>query len=176
MYFQLGYRLLFPTNDLFPPFHCVVPTLTVTLTSNTTHLPNVAPYNTFSLNCTASSSVERVSVALPKKFQWRRQYGPDTTDLTQLSSNNTIQIQDGDHLTQLTSSSILTVTEDIPRDYRYHCRVDLDLSADNIFNFADVYPIIVTGECCSSNTIIFCTNKKLYNYVTLINSLSNHHT
>ena len=85
------------------------------------------------------------SVALPKRFLWRRRYGPDTIGLTQLSSNATIQIQDGDNLTQPTSASMLTVTKDIPGDYRYHCQVDLDLSADNISNFADVYPIIVTG-------------------------------
>ena len=105
----------------------------------------MAPYNTFTLNCTATSRVEGMSVALPKKFQWSRWYGPDTAGLTQLSSNATIQIQDGDSLTQPTSSSMLTVTEDIPRDYWYRCRVDLDLSADNIFSFTDVYPITVTG-------------------------------
>ena len=131
-------------NTIFSS-HYAVPTLTVTLTPNTTCLPNVAPYNTFTLNCTATSSVEGMSVALPKRFQWRRQYDPDTTGLTQLSSNTTIQIQDGDNLTQPSSSSRLTVTEDIPGDYRYCCQVDLDLSADNIFSFTDVYPITVTG-------------------------------
>ena len=126
--------------------HYAVPTLTVTLTPNTTRLPNVAPYNTFSLTCTTTSSVEGVgNVALPKRFTWRRRYGPDTTGLTQLSSNATIQIQDGDNLNQPTSSSMLTVTEDISRDYRYRCRVDLNLPADNIFTLTDVYPITVTG-------------------------------
>ena len=130
------------------PSHYAVPKLTVTLTTNTTRLPNVAPYNTFSLTCTATSNVEGVvSVALPKKFIWRRRYGPDTTGLTQLSGNTTIQIQDGDNLNQPTSSSMLTVTEDIPQDYRYRCRVDLDLPADNIFTLTDVYPITVTGKC-----------------------------
>ena len=125
--------------------HYTVPTLTLSLTANTTRLPNVAPYNTFNLTCSATSRVERMSVALPKKFQWRRRYGPDTTGLMLLSSNATIQIQDGDNLNQPTSSSMLTVTEDIPRDYWYHCQVDLDLSADNIFSFTDIYPITVTG-------------------------------
>ena len=127
--------------------HYTVPTLTITLTPNTTRLPNVAPYNTFTLNCTATSRVDGRNVALPKKFLWWRRYGPDTTGLTQLSSNATIEIQDGDNLTQPTSSSMLTVTEDIPRDYRYCCQVDPDLSADNISTFTDVYPITVTGKC-----------------------------
>ena len=128
-------------------FHYTVPILTITLTANTTRLPNVAPYNTFSLNCTATSSVEGVgSVALPKRFHWRRRYGPDTTGLTQLSNNATILIWDGDNLFQPTSSSMLTVTEEIPQDYRYRCRVDLDLPADSIFTLTDVYPITVTSK------------------------------
>ena len=151
MYFSLlSVICLYATLIAIFPSHYTVPTLTVTLTPNTTRLPNVAPYNTFSLTCTATSRVGGGNVALPKRFTWRRRYGPDTTGLTQLSSNATIQIQDGDNLTQPTSSSMLTVTEDIPRDYRYRCRVDLDLPADNIFNFTDVYPITVTGKCCSS--------------------------
>ena len=127
--------------------HYTVPTLTVTLTPNTTRLPNVVPYNTFSFTCTATSHVDGRNVALPKRFQWRRRYGPDTTDLTQLSSNATIQIQDGDNLNQPTSSSRLTVTEDVPQNYQYRCWVELDLPGDNISTFTDVYPITVTGKC-----------------------------
>ena len=107
----------------------------------------MAPYNTFSLNCTATSSVEGVgNVALPKKFLWFWRYvPPDTIGLTQLSNNATIQIQDGDNLNQPTSTSMMTVTEDIPQDYRYRCRVELNLPADSIFTLTDVYPITVTG-------------------------------
>ena len=124
-----------------------VPTITVALTANTTRLPSVAPYNTFSLTCTATSSVEGVGpVALPKRFLWLRRYGSSEMNLDILSSNATIQIQDGDNLTQPTSSSMLTVTEDIPQDYRYRCRVDLDLTADMILNRMDIYPITVTGK------------------------------
>ena len=127
----------------------------MTLTANTTHLPNVTPYNTFSLICTATSSVEGVgNVALPKRFLWLRRYGSSELNLDILSSNNTIQIQDGDNLNQPTSSSMLTVTEDIPRDYRYRCRVDLDLTADMILNRADVYPITITGK---TNTTSRCS-------------------
>ena len=124
-----------------------VPTVAITLTANTTRLPNMAPYNTLSLTCTATSSVEGVGiVALPKRFQWLRWYGPSEMNLVLLSSNATVQIQDGDNLTQPTVSSMLTVTEDISRDYQYQCRVDLDLTADTIFNKMDIYPITITGK------------------------------
>ena len=119
----------------------------MTLTANTTRLPNVAPYNTFSLTCTATSSVEGVgSVVLPKRFQWLQRYGPSEMNLVLLSGNATIHIQDGDNLNQRTSSSMLTVTESIPQDYRYRCQVDLDLTPDMILNKTDIYPITVTGK------------------------------
>ena len=123
-----------------------VPTIAVTLTANTTRLPNVAPYNTFSLTCTATTSVNGRNVALPKRFLWLRRYGSSELNLVLLSSNATIQIQDGDNLNQPTSSSMLTVTEDVPQDYRYQCRVDLDLTADMILNRMDIHPITVTGK------------------------------
>ena len=124
-----------------------VPNVAITLTPNTTRLPNVAPYNTFSLTCTATSSVEGVGiVALPKRFLWLRWYGSSEMNLVLLSSNATIQIRNGDNLNQPTVSSILTVTEDIPGDYRYRCQVDLDLTADTILNRMDIYPVTVTGK------------------------------
>ena len=124
------------------------------LTPNTTRLPNVAPYNTFSLTCTGTSSIEGVgNVALPKGFIWRRRYGSSRFNLVQLTSNATIQIQDGDNLNQPTSSSVLTVTEDIPRDYWYRCRVDLNLTADMIFNRTDIRTITVTGKTHTTSII-----------------------
>ena len=124
-----------------------VPAITLALTPNTTRLPNVAPYNTFSLNCTATSRVEGVGdVALPKKFMWLRQYGSAEMNLVSLLRNTTIQIQDGDNLNQPTVSSMLTVTEDVPHDYRYRCQVELDLPPDMILNRMDIYPITVTGK------------------------------
>ena len=125
--------------------HSAVPTLTIHLTPNVTHLPNVTPYNTFFLTCTATSSVVGVgNVAIPKTFIWRRRYGSAEMNLMKLSSNGTIQIVDA-NLNQSTSTSMLTVTERIPQVYRYRCRVDLDLAADDILAKADVYPITVSG-------------------------------
>jgi len=107
----------------------------------------VTPYNTFFLTCTATSSVVGVgNVAIPKTFIWRRRYGSAEMNLTKLSSNNTIQITDGHNLNHSISTSMLTVTERIPHDYRYRCQVDLDLTADNIFAKTDVYPITVSGK------------------------------
>ena len=128
--------------------HYAVPAITLALIANTTRLPDVTPYNTFFLTCTATSSVDGGNVALTKRFLWRRWYGSSEMNLDPLSNNATIQIQDGDNLTQPTVFSILTVTEDIPQDYRYRCQVDLNLPADTILNRMDIYPITVTGKNC----------------------------
>ena len=123
------------------------------LTANTTRLPNMAPYNTFFLNCTTTSSVEGRNVSLPKSFLWLRRYGSSELNPYPLSGNATIQIKDGDNLYQPTSSSMLTVTENTPRDYRYRCQVDLNLPADTILNRADVYPITVTGKIHTASRV-----------------------
>jgi len=132
---------------LYYPPCSPVPALTISLTPNVTYLPNVPPYNNFFLTCTATSSVEGVgNVAIPKRFLWRRRYNQGEKNVMTLSSNNTIQIVDGPNLNQSFSTSILTVTERIPHDYRYRCRVDLNLTDDNISAKTDVYPITVSGE------------------------------
>ena len=129
-----------------------MPTISLTLTANTTRLPNVAPYNTFSLTCTATSSVEGVgNVALPKRFLWRRRYTPSESTFYLLASNASINIVDGDNLNLPTSSSILGVTEDIPQNYWYCCQVDLDVPEDNISTRTDIYPVIVTGKMYSNH-------------------------
>ena len=129
-----------------------MPTISLTLTANTTRLPNVAPYNTFSLTCTAISSVEGVgNVALPKRFLWRRRYPPSESTFYLLANNASINIVDGDNLNLPTSSSILEVTEDIPQNYWYCCQVDLDLPEDNISTRTDIYPVIVTGKMYSNH-------------------------
>ena len=131
---------------------CTVPTIILALTANTTHLPNVAPYSTFSLTCTATTSVEGVGpVALPKRFLWRRRYTSSESTFYLLASNASINIVDGDNLNQPISSSILVVTEDIPQNYWYCCQVDLDLPEDNISTRTDIYPIIVTGKIYSNH-------------------------
>ena len=114
-------------------------------------------------------------MALPKRFLWLRQYGSSDLNLNTLSSNATIQIQDGDNLNQPTSSSMLTVTEDVPQDYRYRCRVDLDLTADMILNRTDIYPITVTGKAdATSRTSVYLPHDvlmKISNLALLWHSL-----
>jgi len=124
-------------------------TIQLDLTSNTTHLLNFAPYNTFFLICTATVPQ---GVVVPKMFVWRRRIGPSTTGLAPLASSSNSRLITSTNLDQPTSTSVLIVRETIPGDYRYRCRVDL--SELPYFNKTDVYPINVTGErwlgihCC----------------------------
>ena len=113
------------------------------LTSNTTHLPNTAPYNTFSLTCTATVPQGVVS---PKTFTWRRRIGSSTDDLTDITDNGDSILITSTNLDQPTSTSVLTVKETTAGDYRYRCRVDLGELP--VFSKTDVYPINVTGERC----------------------------
>ena len=62
------------TMFAFSPIY-TVPTVELTLTPNTTRLPNVAPYNTFSLTCTATSLVQGSEVAFTESFTWSYQMG-----------------------------------------------------------------------------------------------------
>ena len=121
-----------------------VPTVELTLTPNTTRLPNVAPYNTFSLTCTATSSVQGSEVAFTKSFTWSYQMGNRvgaTTGFTTVQMG----IMNRD-LNLARSTSELTVSETTAGMYTYRCQANLDLSADNIFGRNDYYPITVTGE------------------------------
>ena len=118
-------------------------TIQLDLTSNTTHLPNFAPYNTLFLTCTATVPQ---GVVVPKIFAWRRRTGPSTTDLIRLANSSNSMLITSTNLDLPTSTSVLTVRETIPGDYRYRCRVDL--SELPFFNKTDLYPINITGERC----------------------------
>ena len=112
----------------------------VNVISNTTRLPNMAPYNTFSLTCNANVPQGVVS---PKTFTWRRRIGASTGGLNDVMVNSSILIT-STNLDQPTSTSVLTVRETTAGDYRYRCRVDL--SELTVVDTIDVYPINVTGE------------------------------
>ena len=116
----------------------------VNVISNTTRLPNVAPYNTFFLTCTATVPQGVVS---PKTFTWRRRIGPDTGGLTYITDNGGSILITSTNLDQPTSTSVLTVRETTAGDYRYRCRVDLtELGLPAVVTAMDVYPINVIGE------------------------------
>ena len=116
----------------------------MSLTPNTTHLPNVAPYNTFSLTCTATSLVQGSEVAFYKTFTWGYQMENAVGAATGFTTVQT-GIMNRD-LSLARSTSELTVTETTAGVYTYRCQANLDLSADNIFGRNDYYPITVTGE------------------------------
>ena len=110
------------------------------LTSNTTRLPNVSPYNTFSLTCIATAPEGVVS---PKTFTWqRRRTGPDLGDAFQSVSNSESTVIEPDIPD---SQSVLTVTEEVDGVYVYQCLVRLAKLA--VTARARSNPITVTDFC-----------------------------
>ena len=126
--------------------------MVLSLTSNTTHLPNVPPYNTFSLTCTATVPEGVIS---SKTFSWRRKRNsPGSESDFQIINNNNNTTIDFD---VLNSQSVLTVTETVGGIYIYQCSVCLaDLAVENS---TDSTPITVS---------IFCK----FNIIRLINNFS----
>ena len=129
-----------------------VPTVEMSLTANSTRLPNVAPYNT-SLTCTATSFVQSSEVAFTKTFTWGYQMGSAVGAATGFTTVQTGIVNRDLSLARGTSE--LTVTETTAGVYTYRCQANLDLSADNIFGRNDYYPITVTGE--SDGLALTCT-------------------
>ena len=109
----------------------------------------MAPYNTFSLTCTATGPQGVVS---PKAFTWRRRIGAETFGLTNVTDNGGSFLITSVDLAQPTSTSVLTVRETTAGDYRYRCRVDLTELA--ILSMLDEYPINVTSEWVHQNITV----------------------
>ena len=72
--------------------------------SSTTRLPDVTPYNTFNLTCTATAP-ERV--VAPKTFTWRR---ADPADGSNCNDFAVVSGNIDNNLEQPVSTSVLTVT------------------------------------------------------------------
>ena len=91
----------------------------LTLLPNTSRLPNVAPYNIFTITYTATTPE---GVALPKTFYWWRETSRDCSNENRasLSSNNSIQIVNR-NLNESLSTSIITVKEKIVSKWSYCC-------------------------------------------------------
>ena len=117
------------------------PTIQLDLTPNATRFPNMAPYNTTYLTCTATAPQGVVS---PKTFTWRRRIGAETFGLTDVTDNGDSFLITSADLTQPTSTSVLTVRETAAAVYRYRCRVDFNELA--VISTIDEYPINVTSE------------------------------
>ena len=109
--------------------------------SNSTHLPNIPPYNTFSLTCTATAPEGVVS---PKTFTWWRQNAVMNSKLVQINHSETNYIN-GSTLNQPKSTSVLTVTETTAGEWYYHCNVTLE-ELTNVSNKAGSHLIQVTGK------------------------------
>ena len=116
------------------------PTFEVSVVSSTSRLPDVAPYNTFNLTCTATAPE---GVIAPKIFIWRRANPADVTcgDFSVVGGNVDSNIE------QPVSTSTLNVTvsnADI-ETLRYCCQVSIiDLGIDVSDN--SVTSITVVGE------------------------------
>ena len=112
----------------------------LSLTSNTTRLPNVPPYNTFSLTCTATVPEGVIS---PKTFTWqKRRTGPGSGSGFQIVSNSESTVIEPDIPD---SQSVLTVTEEVDGVYVYQCLVRLEELA--VTNRSRSNPITVTAFC-----------------------------
>ena len=134
--------------------HYTVPNLIITFTANTTRLPNVAPYNTFSLTCSATSLVQGSEVAFTKSFTWSYQMGNRVGATSGFTTVRMGIVNRG--LSLARSTSELTVSETTAGMYTYRCQANLVLSADNIFGRNDYYPITVTGELDPNLLYTFC--------------------
>ena len=117
------------------------PTLELVLVSSTTRLPDVAPYNTFSLTCTATAPE---GVVAPKVFTWRRaDPADDTCDDFSVVGGNV-----DSNLEQPVSTSTLNVTvsnADIGT-LRYCCQVSITDLDDMDVSDNRVTSITVVGE------------------------------
>ena len=119
------------------------------------------PYNSFTLNCTASV---HDTILVPKTFHWRVIFGAHEMNLS--SNTGSIMITDM-NLNGPTSNSILRVTENISGSYQYICTAVLQfpgvedditgISSANVtvrgmlpeihLNFLLFYSLILSKSC-----------------------------
>ena len=117
------------------------PTLTLAVLSSTTRLPNVNPYNTFTLTCTATAPM---GVIESKTFTWRRRSGLGgfCGSFSAFTESATLQITNS-NVDQPVSTSVLTVTETTAAEWRYCCQASLLGVTDSSGEVA----VTVTGKC-----------------------------
>ena len=114
----------------------------LSLTSNTTRLLNVPPYNTFSITCTATAPEGVVS---PKTFTWqRRRTGPGSGNPFRMVSNSESTVIEPD---TPDSQSVLTVTEEVDGVYVYRCLVRLAELAVTDRTQSNPITVSVTAFC-----------------------------
>ena len=132
------------------------PTLALTVLPSTTRLPNVSPYNTFTLTCTATAPM---GVVEPKTFTWRRTTasGGSCGSFGMVIESGTCQIANS-NVNQPVSTSVLTVTLTIAAVWRYCCQASLL----GVTGTSDGVAVTVTGECLThteptQQVCVFCS-------------------
>ena len=117
------------------------PSLTLAVLSSTTRLPNIDPYNTFTITCTATAPM---GVIESKTFTWKRTggLGGSCGSFSEVVENDTFQITNT-NVAEPVSTSVLTVTETTAAVWRYCCQATL-LSVPVT---SGEVPVTVTGEC-----------------------------
>ena len=106
---------------------------------STTRLPDVPPYNTFNLTCTATAPE---GVVTPKAFTWRRAESADGScdNFTVVGGNI------DSNLEQPVSTSVLAVNENNTGTLRFCCQASI-ANPDNVSgNPNNVLSIDVLGE------------------------------
>ena len=115
-----------------------VPIVTVEISTSTTHLLDVAPYNQFSGSCSASVSVNGLTndvIKLMRHWQWRRRREGETR-FSQITSTAFI--------TSNTSISLIRNDEVISGSVTYQCVYSLE-SLDDISS-RDEVSVSVIGK------------------------------
>ena len=96
----------------------------LSLSLNATDLPNVAPYNTFTITCTASVPLGVVS---PKTFQWRRQANRSCSEeIPNLRNNSDSIIIVNTDTNEPLSTSMVSVKETLANTWSYCCQAVMD--------------------------------------------------
>ena len=108
------------------------------------------PYNTFTLNCTASV---HDTILVPKTFHWRVHFGGQEMNVS--SNEDRILITDMNANTP-TSNSILRVTESIPGAYQYICTAVLQFPGveDDITGISSANVTVRGRTMCGLSYII----------------------
>lgn len=109
------------------------------------------------------------SVIVPKSFQWKR--GPEGAEEILSDNGDTLTIMHS-NTNAVTSSSVLTVTENIPGSYRFVCTATLQFSEaqDTIF-VSNSASVLVKGKLMLSLHSLIATFQGIVHITILYESL-----
>ena len=129
------------------------PPMNLSVISNATRFPDESPYNTFTMICTATVPEGVVSA---KVFHWSRSINGRSSFMP-VRESNVISIENH-NANQALSTSVLTVTENIPGDYSYRCHVSfMDANINRTRKcdkFIQVTGMLPDGECGAQNIVL----------------------